>query len=271
MKKIASLVLLFSASISHAELEVLDNQALQSIHGQGGADLSLKLSLNHNVLSDADLLAGVAPTFNCDPARLEYCRLAISVNKRFVQQGNALPTDPVWSMAASDPTEANKGRKLWVVLKGLQGTVNIQKIGLDAVDLKYAPKTGSGIVTKPAMQFSFDGTKPIQIRNFGFNALSIEQDTGTVLSYYNNGNLIEGTSTNPQDYGFLKTGTYSAVEQTTDTVNTSIPIDQRVPKGTTANNYDTGLEKGFLGLQMNGNLAIDGKVQIFACSNHARC
>ncbi|MEF9957213.1 MAG: hypothetical protein RR767_08440 [Acinetobacter sp.] len=260
MKKIAVLLLLFTANLSHAELQVLDNQTLESIRGQGGADLSLNLSLNHNILTDADLLAGTTPTFNCDPARLEYCRLALSVNKRFVQQGSAGASDPVWSTPASDPVAGNKGRKLWVVFKGLQGTINIQKMGLDAVDLQYTPKTGSGTVTKPAIQFTFDGSKPIQIRNLGFNALSIEQDTGTVLSYFDTaGKLIEGTSSNPQDYGFLKTGTYSAVAQSTGAT------------GTTANNYDTGREKGFLGMQMNGNLAIDGKVQIFACSNHARC
>lgn len=267
MKKIIVLLFLLTASSSKAELQALDNQTLQSIQGQGGADLSFKLSLNHNILSDSDLLAGITPTFNCDPARLEYCRLAISVNKRFVQQGSADANDPVWSMAASDPSIDNKGRKLWVVFKGLQGTLNIQKLGLDAVDLEYLPKTGTGTVIKPAMQFTFDSSKPIQIRNFGFNALSIEQDTGSVLSYYDtNGNLIEGTSTNPQDYGFLKTETFIEVPQTTGVIGTSSPITV-----TTANNYDTGREKGFVGLQMNGNLAIDGKVQIFACSNHARC
>lgn len=86
MKKIIPLFLLCITHLSHAELQALDNQTLQSIQGQGGADLSFKLSLNHNILSDSDLLAGTTPTFNCDPARLEYCRLAISVNKRFVQK-----------------------------------------------------------------------------------------------------------------------------------------------------------------------------------------
>jgi len=263
MKKIIPLFLLCITHLSHAELQALDNQTLQSIQGQGGADLSLNLSLNHNILTDADLLAGTTPTFNCDPARLEYCRLALSVNKQFVQQGSAGASDPVWSTPASDPVAGNKGRKLWVVFKGLQGTINIQKIGLDAVDLSYTKYIGgvaSGSMIKPAIQFTFDGSKPIQIRNLGFNALAIEQDTGTVLSYFDTaGKLIEGTSTNPQDYGFLKTGTYTAVPQSTGAT------------GTTANNYDTGRETGFLGLQMNGNLAIDGKVQIFACSNHARC
>ncbi|MDA3507493.1 hypothetical protein MJ004_07040 [Acinetobacter junii] len=262
MKKIATLLLLSITNLSHAELQALDNQTLQSIQGQGGADLSFKLSLNHNVLTDTELLSGTTPTFNC--TNLEYCRLAISVNKRFVQK-QAGDIDPIWSLAASDPTQATPGHKLWFVLKGLQGTLNIQKLGLDAVDLEYLPKTGTGTVIKPAMQFTFDSSKPIQIRNFGFNALSIEQDV--VTSYYDaSNNLIEGTSTNPQDYGFLKTGTFIEVPQSTGVIGTSSPITV-----TTANNYDTGREKGFIGLQMNGNLAIDGKVQIFACSNHARC
>ena len=57
MKKIAILLLLSITNLSHAELQALDNQTLQSIQGQGGADLSFKLSLNHNILSDSDLLA----------------------------------------------------------------------------------------------------------------------------------------------------------------------------------------------------------------------
>ena len=265
MKKITALLLLCMTSISHAELQALDNQTLQSIQGQGGADLSLKLSLNHNNLSDAELLSGVAPTFNC--TNLEYCRLAVSVNKRFVQYQTG-DTNDVWSLAASDPTASNKGRKLWLVFKGLQGTVNIQKIGLDGIDLnytKYVNGTASGSMIKPAMQFTFDSSQPIQIRNLGFNALSIEQDK--VLSYYDaNGKLVEEESSSPQDYGFLKTGAYSEVAQSVDSTAPSTG-----PKGTTANKYDTGHEKGFLGLQMNGNLAIDGKIKIFACSNHARC
>lgn len=55
MKKIIASILLFTANLSHAELQALDNQTLQSIQGQGGADLSLNLSLNHNILTD-DLL-----------------------------------------------------------------------------------------------------------------------------------------------------------------------------------------------------------------------
>ncbi|ESK55074.1 DUF6160 family protein [Acinetobacter tjernbergiae] len=258
MKK-TILFLLFATSFSHAELQVLDNQALQAVEGQAGADLSLKLSLNHNVMSNADLQdATKSPTFNC--TNLEYCRLAISFNKRFVQQNTGDAAD-LWTKAASDPSSTAKGRKLWLVMKGIQGTTNIQKLGLDGVDLVY--KNDSGVdKIKPAIQLSFDVSKPIQIRNFGFNALSIEQDK--VLSYYDaSGNLIEESSTTPSDYGYLKTSTYAAKTQTMGTVASG---------ATTANNYDTGRETGFMGVQMNGNLALQGRVMMFGCDgSHPRC
>lgn len=259
MKKMSLFLLLAAASLSHAELQVLDNQALQAVEGQAGVDLSLKLSLNQNVMSNADLQDSTkSPTFNC--TNLEYCRLAISFNKRFVQQ-NVGDTVDLWTKAASDPNSTAKGRKLWLVMKGIQGTVNIQKLGLDGVDLVY--KNDSGVdKIKPAIQLSFDASKPIQIRNFGFNALSIEQDK--VLSYYDNtGNLIEETSTTASDYGYLKTSTYAAKAQSTGTVASG---------ATTANNYDTGRETGFMGMQMNGNLALQGKVMMFGCDgSHPRC
>ncbi|HIQ33179.1 hypothetical protein NYW84_04345 [Acinetobacter junii] len=258
MKSTIITFLLLVCGITHADLKVLDNQELQAVEGQAGADLSLKLSLNQNILSNTDLQSGLAPTFNC--TNLAYCRLAVSFNKRFVQK-QAGDTDPIWSLAASDPTAANPGHKLWLTMKGLQGTVNIQRMGLDGVDLVYGRKSDGASMIKPAIQLSFDASKPIQIRNLGFNALSIEQDV--VTSYYDaSGNLVENTSTTPSDYGYLKTSTYSAVSQKVDTVANG---------GTTANNYDTGRETGFMGVQMNGNLALQGQIKMFACSNHPRC
>lgn len=262
MKKITTLLLAFVTSMTQAGLQTLDNQELQAVEAQAGADLSLKISLNHDIMSDTDLQdATKKPTFNC--TELPYCRLAISLNKRFVQPKDAgeLPTD-LWTKAASDPTETNKGRKLWLVFKGIQGTVNIQKLGLDGVDLTYQNDSGNDQL-KPAIQLSFDATTPIQIRDFGYNALAIEQDK--VLSYYKNGALIEESSTNPEDYAYLKTSTYAAVPQTIGAV-------AEINGGTTANNYDTGREKGFTGLQMNGNLALQGKIMMFGCdASHPRC
>jgi len=245
MKKMTTLLLMLVTTLAHAELKTLDNQALQSVAGQAGADLSLQMSLNQT--SDFKFDNGEGGV--CED--LAYCHLAISVNKRFVKDG----------VAVSDPTETNPANKLWLVFKGIQGTINIQKLGLDGIDLVY--KNDSGVdQIKPAIQLSFDASQPIQIRNFGFNALSIEQDDFT--SYYDtNENLIEGTdSTTPPTigYGYLKADVYPEKPQSTG-VN-----------GTTADRYDTGKERGFMGLQMNGNLALQGKVMMFACDgSHPRC
>lgn len=274
MKKITTLLLMLSATLAHAELQTLDNQALRTVEGQAGADLSLKLSLNHDIMSDSDLQnANKKPMFNCE--ELEYCRLAISFNKRFVQaQGDEDANSETWTLAASDPLKDGtginaEGRKLWLVMKGIQGTVNIQKLGLDGVDLTYNRDSDNKSMIKPAIQLSFSADKPIQIRDFGFDALSIEQDKFT--SYYETIGgktvLTERGSTNPDDYGYLKLSKYTAVGETTDATAPTTG-----PKGTTANNYDTGKEMGFMGLRMNGNLALQGNIMMFGCdASHPRC
>lgn len=249
MKKICTLLLALSSSVAFAALTPLDNQSLQAIEGQAGADLSLKLVLNQNKLTNAELLDPTKkPLFTC--VNLAFCHLAVSPNKRFVQKdasGN-------WNVAASDPTSANPGHKLWLVFKGLQGTVNIQKLALDGADLVYMNKSGQATL-KPAIQLGFDAALPIQIRNLGFNSVSIEQDD--FASYYDaGGNLVEGTGTP----GYLVSKTYTAIPQSTGAT------------GTTADNYDLNREKGFMGLQMNGNLAIQGQVMMFSCDGtHPRC
>ena len=92
------------------------------------------------------------------------------------------------------------------------------------------------------------------MRNFGYNALAIEQDDFT--SYIDaSGKVVEGTPSTPptSGYGYLKATTYDA---------------------TTAPNslYDQGKETGFVGMRMNGNLALQGKIMMFGCdSSHPRC
>ncbi|OTG83833.1 hypothetical protein [Acinetobacter sp. ANC 4648] len=254
MKKITFLLLALCNSMVFAELKPMDNQTLRAIEGQAGADLSLKLTLNQKVLTNTELANGTAPIVDC--ANLAYCHLAISPNKRFVQKdasGN-------WTVAASDPTVSNPGHKLWLVFKGIQGTMNIQKLGLDGIDLQYSN------MIKPAIQLTVSADKPLQIRNYGFNALSIEQDNFT--SYYDaTGKLVEGSSSTASDYGYLKANVYSDKAQV---------IDQSAPTlgpiGTTADKYDTGRETGFVGMMMNGNLALQGKIMMFSCDgNHPRC
>ncbi|QQV65501.1 hypothetical protein ABCA12_0824 [Acinetobacter junii] len=249
MKKMM-ILLLFSTSIVHAELKTLDSQALREVEGQAGADLSLKFSLNHtSTYQFDDAVGGACDKTAMSNTGLGYCHLGISVNKRFVKE-TALGNGN-WSVPESDPTSTNPARKLWLVFKGIQGTVNIQKLGLDGVDLVYKNDSGTEKI-KPAIQLGFDATLPILIRNLGYNALAIEMDNFTSYIDPTTKQVIENTSTaTAQDYGYLKATTYASN-------HTSV--------------YDQNKEIGFMGLRMNGNLALQGNIKMFACDgSHPRC
>ncbi|MEC7119427.1 MAG: hypothetical protein VXW65_05960 [Pseudomonadota bacterium] len=146
MKRILWLSSLFFSCSVFAALEPLENDVLQAVTGQGGADISLELRLNHDGNAD----------FVCANDALEYCRIALAINNRNHD---------------GTPTGSPTGRKQWLVFKGIQGTINIQEIKLDGTDLTY------GSTVKPAIQLSYDPLKPILIRNFGYQSLAIETDT----------------------------------------------------------------------------------------------
>lgn len=229
MKKNMLFIFMSLMSLSAFALEPLSDQELQSVEGQAGADLSLKLSLNQKADGNFDSTL-------C--AKVEYCRLAMSLNKRFVSQ-KAGDVNNIFSDANSD-----SGHKLWLVFKGIQGTINIQKLGLDGADLTYKNDSGTQII-KPAIQLSTTASIPIQVRNFGFNALSIEQDS------FNSTAAAEGIGATVADYGYLKKTTYASN-------NASV--------------YDQNKETGFTGMMMNGNIALNGKVMVFSCdASHPRC
>ncbi|MGE8532646.1 DUF6160 family protein [Acinetobacter guillouiae] len=245
MKKTVLLILTSLVSFHLAAMEALTDSDLQQVEGQAGADLSLKLVLNQVNASDSYYATGNAYKFDSDTggvcAKLEFCRLALSVNNRYVDAGGA--------------ANSVSGNKLWVVFKGIQGTINIQKLGLDGVDLVYRGIDAAGTPwIKPAIQLGFDATNPIQIRNFGFNALSIEKDEFTSQTNAN-GTVTENSSGATADkYGYLKKTIYDAT--------------------TAANSfYDQGNETGFMGMRMNGNLALQGKIMMFSCdtSSNKRC
>jgi len=209
-------LLLISTSIY--AMESLDDSNLEKVTGQAGADLSLKLILNQD--DNANFLC----------ADLLYCRLALSLNNRyhdgtqdtFDAQGNRVPSAT--------------GRKQWLVLKGIQGTVNIQQIKLDGEDVIY------GGLNHAAIKLGFDPLKPIQFRNVGFQSLSIETDTCTE----SNQNCSSGTTNLP---GYLTPATTYG-----------------------GSGFDANKEKGFIGVNMNGNLSMTGQIKIFSCgTSHPRC
>lgn len=235
MKRYLPFFALLCASMAQAELEILTEEELQRVDGQAGADMSLEMRLNHDTNAQ---LTGCT--------NFEYCRLALSLNNRY-DDGSYKDSLGVIHENDGSTTGATLGKKFWVVFKQMQGTLNFQEIKLDAVDL--APYVGDNAVTvlKPAIQLGFDATKPILIRNFGFQSLSIEIDTvdnegsGNLPGYLAKGSGGSGS-------GAYSNGKYTAA------------------------GFDNGREVGFMGLNMYGNLSLAGTVKIFSCdANHPRC
>ncbi|MFW1747099.1 DUF6160 family protein [Acinetobacter guillouiae] len=250
MKKTVLLILTSLVSFHLAAMEALTDSDMQQVEGQAGADLSLKLVLNQINASDSYYTTNNAYKFDngtggiCE--KLQFCHLALSVNNRYVD--------------ANGLASSTEGNKLWVVFKGVQGTINIQKLGLDGVDLVYKNTTAMQMI-KPAIQLSFDANQPIQIRNFGFNSLSIEKDDFTSKTNPDGTVTENSPGATEGQYGYLKANKYVAKPQTTGA------------NGSTANNYDVGRETGFMGVQMNGNLVLQGKLMMFSCDStmNKRC
>lgn len=210
--KIMSLVFGVAVAMPVYAMENLSDDVLEQITGQAGADLSLKMVLNQD--NNA--------VFSC--VNLVYCRLAMSLNNRY--HDGTQDTYDVNGNRIPSPT----GRKQWLVFKGIQGTINIPELKLDGEDVVY------GATTQAALKFGFTPTKPIEIRNFGFQSLSIETDT---VANEGGGN-VPGYLTPATLYG--------------------------------GGGFDNAKEKGFLGLNVNANLSLTGSIKMFSCSSgHPRC
>lgn len=228
MSKLVTLCALLCTSMaSLAGLEALDQQALTNTVGQGGADLNWTLSLNHVYATDLskDKISRLDGSGNplevfyvLDPtacgATKQFCRLAIAPNNHVDANGN----------------------KKWLVLKGIQGTIQIDKFSIDGTTIinhRNEPQT--------AMQIKFYDNQPLKIRNLGFNTVSIETGTGA--------GALEG---------YANTGVYSTyTERTYNTDGTYTTAPQDVPS------FDKNAEKGFMGLNVHGNLHMSGNLKIF--------
>ncbi|MCB1674397.1 MAG: hypothetical protein KDI00_07000 [Pseudomonadales bacterium] len=223
------LLLLGSSSVSYAEMQAMNEEELQAVDGQAGADLSLEMRLNQN------------PDYSFDAtlcADFEFCRWALNLNNRN-HDGTV--------------TGSATGRKLWLVFKQVQGTLKFQEVKLDGADLAPYVGDNSATVLKAAVQFGFNATKPILIRNFGYQSLAIESDTCTETNL----NCSTGTTNLPgylaKASGGSGAGAYANGKYT-------------------AAGFDQGREVGFTGLSINANLALQGTIKVFSCdTNHPRC
>lgn len=203
--------ILFAVTPIYA-MDSLDDADLSEVSGQAGADLAVKFTINHDASAN----------FVC--ADLVYCRLAMSLNNRY--HDGTQDTYDVNGNRIPSPT----GRKQWLVFKGIQGTINIQELQLDGEDVTY------GTATQASLKFGFTSTKPILLRNFGFNSLSIETDT---VANEGGGN-VPGYLTPATLYG--------------------------------GGGFDNSKERGFLGLNANANLSLTGSIKMFSCTTgHPRC
>ena len=207
---------------SHAELKPLANQELQAVEAQSAATINWSLSLNQ---TSPGVFANAAGEY-CNGTDVKFCRLAMSSNNRTTLDG----------------------KKQWLVLKGIQGTIGLNNVDIDGVDLLYKDDANADQI-KAALQLSIKETSPILIRNFGFNAMSIETDTVA----------NEGSGNIP---GYLAMGSGGAgATAYADGVYTD-----------TTNKFDQGRETGFTGMMMNGNLALQGTLKVFSCdASMKRC
>lgn len=218
------LVLLFQTT--HAELKPLENKELQAVEAQSAATINWSLSLNQ---TSPGVFANAAGEY-CNGTDVKFCRLAMSLNNRTTLDG----------------------RKQWLVLKGIQGTIGLNNVDIDGVDLLYSSDsnmTGVPDQIKAALQLSIKETSPILIRNFGFNAMSIETDTVA----------NEGSGNIP---GYLAMGSGG----------TGVTAYANGVYTDTTNKFDQGRETGFTGMMMNGNLALQGTLKVFSCdASMKRC
>lgn len=230
MKRYTLAMLLAASNIVFAaDMQPMTDEELQLVDGQAGADLSLEMRLNQ--LPDYSFDATLCANF-------EFCRFAMNLNNRN-HDGTV--------------TGSATGRKLWLVFKQVQGTIKFQELKLDGSDLAPYIGDNSATVQKAAIQLGFDASKPVLIRNFGYQSLAIESDTCTE----SNLNCSTGTVNVPgylaKNSGGSGTGAYTNGKYT-------------------AAGFDNGREVGFTGLSINANLALQGTLKIFSCdANHPRC
>lgn len=227
------LIALLACGATYAAFEPMDNQQLQAVQGQGAsaATINWELALNQTA-------PGVFDAAGC--AQLEFCRIGISLNNRF-SDNSYIDRFGQAKNAAGTNIPSITGKKEWLVFKGVQGSIRIVGLDIDGTDLIYKNKSNVDEI-KAALQLTFNASKPIEIRNLGFTAISIETDSV----------VNEGTG-NVAGYLAMGAGGTGATAYTNGKYTNA------------TNKFDLGRETGFTGLNINGNLAVQGTIKVFSC------
>jgi len=176
LNKFNLLCALVLSSTAQAELINLDNEALLNITGQGGADLSWTLSLNHQYANNMSLknISEYDPQGTVTQAFYSY------------QCGS----DILCRFAFSPNNHTENGSQKWLVFKQLQGTLQIDKFSLDGstiLNREGEPQT--------ALQLTFYDDHPLKVRNLGFKSLAVESGSEGYLNdkkytTYDGGKLV---------------------------------------------------------------------------------
>lgn len=260
-KKVAlSACLAALCGISHAEplgMTPLDNEALQQVDAQGGVDVGLILRLNQKTgaagvgstdIANYDYTAGstyadhvIDPRDSLDCDNRQFCRLALALNNRT----STIDNDP--------GSNTTVGNKQFLVLKGLQGYIEIPKLSLDAANVtdiaKYAGEANAPD-NRVALQLSLDAANPIKIRHLGVESVSIEVGSSAAAG----GN----------DFGYLNLNSCTKG-------NALCPVEGFTDGKYVNAGFDTGREVGFLGVDIHGNLAVNAKIFVFSCNARGNC
>lgn len=147
----------------------------------------------------------------------------------------------------TDPLDCRLGIKFnnrtpWLVFKGVSGGIYIPQMSLDGSDISYVQDDNVTTSWQGAIRLGFGGSaNKIRFDHFGFEAMAAENDISGTEGY---------RVLNEKDGANFTNGKYTAA----------------------ASVYDTDREVGFLGLNINGNVAINGTIRMFSCpANHKRC
>lgn len=143
-------MLCLTAALPAHAMQEMSEAALSQTTGQSGAEITLDMRLNLDENGK----------YVCDGG-VQFCRLALASNNRV----NA------------------EGQTKWLVMKGVHGQIKVQQLFMEGVTgIQTVGKEGKA-VTKNGLKLTFNPEKPILIRNFGYEALSAEEDTPEQKAY----------------------------------------------------------------------------------------